>query len=318
MKKLLLVFSFLFSILLFSQIDSLIEFNSVKVYDDSFIGLEVIALPRSENDLTRNFPIELFSDGKFQNSKNSEEYIQKISGKKFKIYDLKTTEKSTEFYFTNNETVFRWRKSNLSYMNYERFLLSSPFYERIKKKISNQTFVYADQEFQFDNNSNIDSSAIKKFVTKSIDFYPPNNKGSRTYLPLIIASDINNKETIFNVFDFSFNKYYKGELYDLALELKALKEKRKQIIEKKENEIRYSSLIKKYGKSIGQKIFEGEIWIGMNRQMLLDSKGKPTRIGLITETKYGTSSQYIYEDEFFKTLTYVYLENGKVNAIQYN
>lgn len=74
-------------------------------------------------------------------------------------------------------------------------------------------------------------------------------------------------------------------------------------------------LEKKYGSKIAEKIMNGDVWIGMTKQMLKDSKGEPTRVGLTTETKSTYSVQYIYESKIFGT-EYIYIENGKVIAIQ--
>ena len=73
-------------------------------------------------------------------------------------------------------------------------------------------------------------------------------------------------------------------------------------------------LIKKYGVKNAQRIINNEVWIGMTEKMLLESMGKPTTINT-TETAYSYSSQYIYESLFSGT-EYIYVENGKVTAVQ--
>lgn len=74
-------------------------------------------------------------------------------------------------------------------------------------------------------------------------------------------------------------------------------------------------LIKKYGAKNAPRIINNEVWIGMTEKMLLESRGKPTTINY-TETAYSYSKQYIYESLFSGT-EYIYVENGKVTAMQY-
>ena len=42
-----------------------------------------------------------------------------------------------------------------------------------------------------------------------------------------------------------------------------------------EQEVRKEEMIKKYGKEIGEKIADGEVWVGMDENQLYDSKGIP-------------------------------------------
>jgi hypothetical protein len=75
-------------------------------------------------------------------------------------------------------------------------------------------------------------------------------------------------------------------------------------IEKRKNE-----LIKKYGATIGLKIFEERIWIGMTKEMLIESWGRPNDINR-TVGSWGVHEQCIY------TSVYVYIENGVVTSWQ--
>lgn len=87
-------------------------------------------------------------------------------------------------------------------------------------------------------------------------------------------------------------------------EEKIAADKRKVSIEKRKNE-----LIKKYGATIGLKIFEERIWIGMTKEMLLESWGRPNDINR-TVGNWGVHEQCIY------TSAYVYVENGVVTSWQ--
>lgn len=79
-------------------------------------------------------------------------------------------------------------------------------------------------------------------------------------------------------------------------------------MESKKNRKEY--LVKKYGASMANIIFEGKINIGMNKEMCRDSWGKPDKINSTT-TEYGTSEQWVYG------YSYVYFdENGLITTIQ--
>ncbi len=68
-------------------------------------------------------------------------------------------------------------------------------------------------------------------------------------------------------------------------------------------------MIAKYGKYWGRLVAEGQLEIGMTKQMCRDSWGEPNDIKS-TSTRYGTHEQWVY------TTIYVYFDNGKISAIQ--
>lgn len=74
-------------------------------------------------------------------------------------------------------------------------------------------------------------------------------------------------------------------------------------------EKRKSDLIKKYGASNGLKIFEEKIWIGMTKEMLIESWGRPNDINR-TVGSWGVHEQCIYSS------AYIYIENGVVTSWQ--
>lgn len=73
--------------------------------------------------------------------------------------------------------------------------------------------------------------------------------------------------------------------------------------------VQKEGLIKKYGRTTGARIANGEIWIGMKRQMLIDSRGYPEDVNR-TVTSRTVHEQFVYGDK------YIYVENGIVTAWQ--
>ena len=86
-------------------------------------------------------------------------------------------------------------------------------------------------------------------------------------------------------------------------------------IEKKENETKQyfanqkKRMIAKYGKYWGKLVADGQLEIGMTKQMCRDSWGEPENINR-TSTRYGNHEQWVY------STIYVYFDNGKISAIQ--
>lgn len=72
---------------------------------------------------------------------------------------------------------------------------------------------------------------------------------------------------------------------------------------------RYNEYIKKYGTVFGNKVAEGNIKIGMNKNMVRDAWGSPDHINT-TRGKYGTHEQWVYGSR------YLYFENGKLTSMQ--
>ena len=56
---------------------------------------------------------------------------------------------------------------------------------------------------------------------------------------------------------------------------------------------RKSQLERKYGKDLGSRVANGQVWKGMSEKMLEDSWGKPDKISKNKE-KWGTFSQWYY------------------------
>lgn len=75
------------------------------------------------------------------------------------------------------------------------------------------------------------------------------------------------------------------------------------------NEQRKKELIGKYGEENGVRVYNGQIFLGMTKQMCIDAKGNPQKINKTT-TIYGTSEQWVYYG------LYLYFENGILTTIQ--
>jgi hypothetical protein len=103
---------------------------------------------------------------------------------------------------------------------------------------------------------------------------------------------------------------YKKRQKELAIESQKDRQKKTEEIKRLKEE-RRKNLIKKYGSSMGIKINNQEIWIGMNEQMLLDSWGHPNDKN-VTLSQYGRREQWVYGSG-----RYVYLDDGNVTSIQY-
>ncbi len=63
--------------------------------------------------------------------------------------------------------------------------------------------------------------------------------------------------------------------------------------------------LKKYGKKIGERILNGQVWKGMTEEMLRDSYGKPDKIDR-NKQKWGVFSQWYYGKQIF------FFKNGKL------
>ncbi len=79
---------------------------------------------------------------------------------------------------------------------------------------------------------------------------------------------------------------------------------------KKAQENRKIRLVEKYGSLTGKTIIDSKISIGMTKEMVIDSWGKPSDINT-TITEYGVHEQWVYGSG-----SYVYFEDGIVTTIQ--
>lgn len=66
-------------------------------------------------------------------------------------------------------------------------------------------------------------------------------------------------------------------------------------LDKKLVSARMGGLVRKYGKDIGSRISQGQVWKGMTEKMLEESWGKPDKIDRNKE-KWGVFTQWYYGD----------------------
>lgn len=106
-------------------------------------------------------------------------------------------------------------------------------------------------------------------------------------------------------------EYEKKEAAKQELEKLKLKEEKQELAkqEKIKEEKYRQSLISKFGKEIGQKLFEGYYWIGMTREMARISLGKPTTINKSVGS-WGVHEQWVYYS------TYLYFKNDILSSFQ--
>ena len=105
------------------------------------------------------------------------------------------------------------------------------------------------------------------------------------------------------------------EMSDFVL---AEKEKEKQLELERNKELEEKikqNLIAEYGEMDGKRIYAKKVWIGMNKNMAMESWGYPTDINK-TETAYGISEQWVYDKGNYN-YKYLYFENNKLVTIQY-
>ena len=127
-------------------------------------------------------------------------------------------------------------------------------------------------------------------------------------------------ETMYNVFIGAASAVLIGSIVDGIITTRALKKSRtefrvaaeKELAKEreKEEEARKSALIWLYGTEEGTAIYENKIWIGMSREQLLESWGRPWDINR-TVYSWGVHEQFCYPGSRF-----VYVEDGEVTSWQ--
>jgi len=86
--------------------------------------------------------------------------------------------------------------------------------------------------------------------------------------------------------------------------------KEREAKKKRESQVRLDNLIKKYGVVNGERLFESKVWIGMTKEMALESWGKPEDIN-VTITNYGRDEQWVHGSG-----QYLYFDDGILTTIQ--
>lgn len=308
MSKIFTILSIIFSICIYSQkkvIDSSKNINEYATVEElnNLIGYEVLAIPRMNSKNPLDFPgVYIQKNGNFIEIKDYNEYETTFSNNKYTIESAKENGFFVDIIMFNENQKIKWSKSPSKFA--EKPFILVPFLEFAKSKLFRESFIYSTRENQYDKAEKLyefNKSDIYKFVNFS--FQPSGSEYSRFQKGIVKMQNLEGKINELPIDEFNYAKFYNTDLYF------ELKNKEDGIAKAKQ-----SALIKKYGPKIAKRIFDGEIWIGMTREMLFDSIGTPKKINS-TETKYSYTSQYIYEDRFYGT-RYIYLENGKVTAIQ--
>ena len=144
--------------------------------------------------------------------------------------------------------------------------------------------------------------------TKTIATIPP--------LMTLLAYDFKN--------NYYFVEYDTLNGYVFCLDIETIEQKNKRIEKeqiKKQNQIqkelatqnelreRKNSLVRKYGEVNGEKIFNGKIWLGMTKEMVIDSWGQPRDINKSVGS-WGVHEQWVYYN------SYLYFRNGKLTSWQ--
>ena len=91
----------------------------------------------------------------------------------------------------------------------------------------------------------------------------------------------------------------------LSLANKIEQKRLKETLDKRRNELIY-----KYGENIGLDIFNKKIWIGMTKEMAIESRGNPININRTTGS-WGIHEQWVYPGR-----NYLYFENGILKSWQ--
>lgn len=86
-----------------------------------------------------------------------------------------------------------------------------------------------------------------------------------------------------------------------------------ELVEAKDG--RWAGFIRKFGKEIGDRIQNKEVWPGMTEEMLKASWGLPTSKNVTESIFGGKTEQWVYRRGQFAN-DYVYVENGVVTTIQ--
>jgi len=73
-------------------------------------------------------------------------------------------------------------------------------------------------------------------------------------------------------------------------------------------------MIRRHGERNAKRIREGEVWVGMTEEMLIESWGTPNSKN-ITESRFGRSEQWVYRKGQYQN-DYIYLRDGEVESIQ--
>ena len=197
----------------------------------------------------------------------------------------------------------------------------------ITDEINNEKFKLESRAFKYFEPKGIDKNDLIKVIAVEYTFSP-----YLSYPDLTLKFDNYPAEKLDYLLGYrqhnfilysDYQNYYLGyqtykqkrieekKLEKIAQEEQYKKERIEQEkIWEKEQAEKYTRLIKKYGKSIAKDMMDGSVSIGWNKQMCIESWGKPDRINKTT-SRYSVSEQWVYDSG-----SYLYFENGKLVTIQ--
>lgn len=125
------------------------------------------------------------------------------------------------------------------------------------------------------------------------------------------------------IFDFYVPPFFRAKYEDYVGYISVASLEMNDFIEKKQSELqeeefkelqesnpRLARLIRKYGQTRGERIYEKEIWIGMTDEMARDALGRPNDINRTT-TSWGIREQWVYPNR-----VYLYFEDGILTSWQ--
>lgn len=121
----------------------------------------------------------------------------------------------------------------------------------------------------------------------------------------IVADSIAHEEKMEKMRQESLIKWHKE---DSIREVRQQEKAKRLAEEKAKEQKKYEANVKKYGKKVADRIRDKMIWVGMTYAMLLDSRGTPDRINIIS-ARYN-DEQLIYGN------TYIYMKNDIVYDYQ--
>lgn len=197
--------------------------------------------------------------------------------------------------------------------------------ENIKKDLEKKLEIINEKILELKSKKEItelkkinESKILSKTKNKTYLLSEPSNL-SKKIISIPAKSEVELIGYINSFFKVIYNKKI-GFIWDLYVEknsmietFKKSKTNQTKIEEKQRKERllaeRKRRLKNKFGPTITKKILDSKIWIGMTKDMTIESWGKPKDINR-TVGEWGVHEQWIY------TNTYLYFENGKLKSWQ--
>lgn len=294
--------------------DSTKSFNTYRNVEQfkTIIGKKLYGIPMNDslNEEIHVIPgLYYFQNNEYKEIKDIATYNLFIAGNYFTLLDVKKAEKPDYYNLINiyleSDGKKIMQQSTFSILNENTFEVVAN-YEFLKHKIINKKFFIEPYEGRYSKStSTSDFSQNDLFNGISIGFKTPESKFSRVLNEVIILKDSEGIEKEIKVKDFNFNLIIPYSFYENIL----LTESNNSKSDKIEKDLKAKIILKKYGLIIGKRINNEEVWVGMTKQMLIDSQGKDYRIGSIVDAENYYSLEVIYGNTYY---TFV---NGKLDTI---